>query len=46
MIRTHPEPPSTSSSIVVVICIEVWREHAIKNDGVRGRYGDGHVTHT
>ena len=44
---TYPEPPSTSSSVVVVICIKLSREHAIKRaTECCGRYGDGRATHT
>ena len=44
---TYPELPSTSSSVVVVICIKPSREHAIKREmECRGRYDDGHGTHT
>lgn len=30
MNETYPELPSTGSSVVVVICIKLSREHAIK----------------
>jgi len=44
----HLESPSTSGSIVVVICIEVWREHAIKRatECCAVEDEEGHVTHT
>ena len=44
---TYPKPPSTSSSVVVVICIKLSREHAIKRaTECCRRYGDGCATHT
>ena len=45
---TYPEFASTSSSVVVVICIKPSREHAIKKRVMEccDRDEDGHATHT